>query len=311
MILKKPSIEEKFFSPIFFYKNARTAFERLLNVLNKNKDLNLILPAYIGWSPNEGSGIYDPITSLKIKHEFYNMKKNLFIDLNDIRKKFKESSYKQAILIVHYFGYVDPNYEIICKEAKKNNIYVIEDSAHALYTEYIDNKCGLYADFIFYSLHKMLPLKYGGMLKVNNLDIVSEFNNEISNIYPFFYNYKRIADIRKENAKLIENKLKSCELIELLRPVNEFLYNTPQTYPILLKEISRYKVYLKMNEKGIGIISLYHTMIKPIQKGDYIKSNDISNRILNFPVHQDINFSEIEEACDIFLSVINEMEERN
>lgn len=82
-------------------------------------------------------------------------------------------------------------------------------------------------------------------------------------------------------------------MVKILRKTAYYENQTPQTFPILLHDGDRYEVYRKKNRLGYGITSLYHTMIKPIADMEDTVINEISNHILNIPVHQDIGMEEI------------------
>jgi dTDP-4-amino-4,6-dideoxygalactose transaminase len=68
----------------------------------------------------------------------------------------------------------------------------------------------------------------------------------------------------------------------------------PQTFPILLKSREiRDHLYFELNKRGIGAVSLYHQLIKEIDQGFSIE-HELSDRILNLPIHQDIGFEELD-----------------
>lgn len=303
LIEKKPMNSDNCKSNVFFYNNARTAFADVLKNLKKN-NVTLLIPGYIGYSPKEGSGIYDPIVSLGINHIFYQLNNLLLIDTNDLLNKFSQIKGEKAVLIVHYFGYVDPNYSKICDIVHSYGGYVIEDSAHALYTEYVDNICGEYGDFVIYSLHKMLPYKDGGMLKINSNNysfVLSESQTRMINFLE--YDLRKISTIRKENSRYVENLLSNNENIQLLRKSSEYSHCTPQSYPILLKQIDRFKIYNSMNDMGYGVISLYHTMVNAITQKLFWQAYEVSKSILNLPIHQDTTVEEIESMCNALLEL--------
>lgn len=56
-----------------------------------------------------------------------------------------------------------------------------------------------------------------------------------------------------------------------------------------------------MNDSGYGVVSLYHTLIEPLQKEDYQISIDLSKRILNLPVHQDTDTSRYPEMVRLLI----------
>ena len=289
---------------IIFYKNARNGFSEILKHLKKRfNNFTLLLPGYIGYSPNEGSGIYDPIIENNINHIFYNIDKNINIDIEDYKEKIDSSKGKLVILIVHYFGYIDPNIKEIIKIAKTRDAIIIEDCAHALYTDYIDGNCGNHSDVSIYSLHKMLPYKDGGMVRINNESTIKlENNNYYYNLLE--YDLREISKKRKENATLIEKELENVKGIRFIRKMNLYKNQTPQTYPIIILKKNKNEIYHKLNEKGYGVVSLYHTMIKNLQNEKYNISNETASKILNLPVHQDVEKEQIYQMCKYLKQLI-------
>ena len=69
MITKKPNNQTNFKRKIYFTNSARQAWGLVLKELNP--DDKILLPSYIGVTDREGSGIYDPVISNNIKHNFY------------------------------------------------------------------------------------------------------------------------------------------------------------------------------------------------------------------------------------------------
>lgn len=71
----------------------------------------------------------------------------------------------KAIIVVDLYGNM-PEMDEILTFAKNNNIYVIEDSAQALGSEYKGQKAGSFGDFSVFSFHgtKILTTGEGGML---------------------------------------------------------------------------------------------------------------------------------------------------
>lgn len=292
-----------------FYKSARQGFSEILKYLKKKYgDYTLLLPAYIGYSPNEGSGIYDPVIENKILHSFYFINENINIDINDYKNKMLKINGQVIVLLVHYFGYVDPNIDEIVKVARDNKAIIIEDCAHALYTDYIDKSCGSYSDVSIYSLHKMLPYKDGGMVRINNPEIIQlDQTDYYYNVLE--YDLNRIAEKRKKNAEIIEQELKGVQGIKILRKTTSYKNQTPQTYPILVLKADKNEFYHKLNEKGFGVVSLYHTMIKDLQEEKYEVANNLGTKILNLPVHQDADKEALKEMCKEIKRLLGEENE--
>lgn len=293
-----------------FYKSARQGFSEILKFLkNKYNKYTLLLPAYIGYSQNEGSGVYDPVIENKITHSFYFIDENINIDIDDYKDKLSKINGQAVILLVHYFGYVDPKIKEIVEIARKNNAIIIEDCAHSFYTDYIDGSCGNYSDVSIYSLHKMLPYEDGGMVRVNNSRLIQLDNTDYYyNILE--YDLKKIAEKRKKNAMILEQELEEVQGIRILRKTNHYKNQTPQTYPILILNADKNEFYHKLNEKGFGVVSLYHTMIKDLQKEEYKTANDLGTMILNLPVHQDAEEEALKEMCKEIKKLLGEKDER-
>lgn len=85
------------------------------------------------------------------------------IDINDIEKKITKKT--KAIMLVH-FGGIPCDVIKINKLARKFNIKVIEDAAHALGSEFKNRKIGNYSDFVVFSLQaiKHITTGDGGIL---------------------------------------------------------------------------------------------------------------------------------------------------
>lgn len=304
MIVKTASIKNNGYQPLYYYQSAREAFAEILEYYNNKFDSTLLLPGYIGFSPREGSGIYDPVCETKIAHEFYPMNDKLNVDLQKFRELLDSTDGHIIVLLVHYFGYPDKSIEEMVEICRNKGAVIIEDAAHALYTDYIDHSCGQYGDYVLYSLHKMLPFEDGGMLRINSCTEELEPRNCITlDISPFSYNFSEIARKRKRNAFLWYEILNNHdEQVEVLRPFSNDV--TPQTFPIVIKNYDRNDLYFKLNEEGFGAVSLYHTMIEPVQKPEYEKAVWLSQHIINMPVHQDVDESDIRSMADRLLSIL-------
>ncbi|MCD4819034.1 MAG: DegT/DnrJ/EryC1/StrS family aminotransferase [Candidatus Cloacimonetes bacterium] len=92
---------------------------------------------------------------------------NLNIDPEKIEELITEKT--KAIIVVHFGGYAC-DMDRIMDIAKKNNLYVIEDAAHACGGEYKGKKLGSIGDFGSFSFQavKNLSTGDGGMLLTNN-----------------------------------------------------------------------------------------------------------------------------------------------
>lgn len=99
---------------------------------------------------------------------FADIKKDTYnIDPNEIKKKITKKT--KAIIPVHFAG--QPcDMDEIGEIAQENNLYVIEDAAHAIDAEYKGKKIGNISDLTNYSFHpvKNITTAEGGMVTTNN-----------------------------------------------------------------------------------------------------------------------------------------------
>jgi dTDP-4-amino-4,6-dideoxygalactose transaminase len=89
------------------------------------------------------------------------------MDPDDIERKITKRT--KAILVMHYAGYPSDMKKIKALAAR-NNLYLIEDAAHAVGSYYGDSMCGTIGDvgcFSFFA-NKNLPTGEGGMLVTRN-----------------------------------------------------------------------------------------------------------------------------------------------
>jgi len=303
MIIEKAATKkDNFVSHNYYYDSARAAmFDLVSNMCISGLIDTLFLPGYIGLSPKEGSGIFDPVNRIEeLKLKYYKMTSNLDIDFYDLIYKMRElKSEKFAVLVVNYFGFVDPRIEELTIEIKKKSGWIIEDNAHGFFTyQYYKQSM---ADATFFSLHKMFPFERGGSLSILNeqLNGLGYCGNSLQNtVYnPWVYDIQKIARLRRENYEELEKIIKDKKYLHLFRPLKESKDHgiIPHTFPICIIHGDRNKIYTLMNEKGFGVVSLYHTLIEPLRTNEFRASLDLSRQILNLPVHQDVDRSHYEE----------------
>jgi dTDP-4-amino-4,6-dideoxygalactose transaminase len=117
------------------------------------------MPAY-----NCGTEI-DPILDHNLRVKFYNIKRDMSIDINDLVKQIDSST--AAILVIHYIGFPQPINIVrnICIDKK---LFLIEDCAHALLSGNNSGNLGTYGDISVFSIRKTLPIPNGGALVINN-----------------------------------------------------------------------------------------------------------------------------------------------
>lgn len=290
----------------YYYDSAREGmFDLLKNMTNEGLINTIFLPGYIGWSQREGSGIFDPINKLKeLTVQYYKMNSQLDIDLDDLEQRIRNlSSRNFAVLIVNYFGFIDPRIEELSSEIKRHKGWIIEDNAHGFFTNLYSN-IGL-SDATFFSLHKMFPFSKGGSLRIINerLKAFDYCGNSLcdTTTNPWLYDVKKIAFARRNNYEHLEKLINLEKYLHLFKPLKKRLNQgiVPQTFPILIERGDRNRIYRLMNDAGYGVVSLYHTLIEPLRIEEYKSSLNLSQHILNLPVHQDVDLKHYEEMISL------------
>lgn len=304
---KNCSITANCLRPYKVFRNARTSFLKVLKELHLKKNQKVLLPGYIGWSSREGSGVFDPIAQLGLNYDFYPLDSNLRIDIERLKIILEQKSVA-VLVIIHYFGFVDPNARAAIELARHYDSCVIEDEAHSMYSDLIGGACGRDGDFAIFSLHKMLPVTGGGILLSNAPDselFMRVVQDQFDVRLPHEFDLCTISQIRQRNANHYR------EVIDGLRDELEPLFTecdariTLQTFPVRLKRPIRDLVYHQMNARGFGVVSLYHTLVNQLPVEKFPQAYELSKNILNLPVHQDIRIEQIDELLRTLSEVIH------
>ena len=100
---------------------------------------------------------------------------NLSIDPKEIEKKIVKETV--GVILVHVGGFISPSWKEIKKICKLNNIFILEDAAHA-HGSKINNQnagsLGIAAAFSFYPT-KVLTTGEGGMITTNDRSLYKKF----------------------------------------------------------------------------------------------------------------------------------------
>lgn len=300
MIIEKKQRDKKnCFLNWSYFDSARKGFKYILRTKGL-RGKKILIPAYIGYSSREGSGVFDPIRQTQTPYIFYALGKELNIDVKCLKKKIRQNQ-RGILLIIHYFGFVDKNIKVIKQYAKAHNMIIIEDFAQAFFTFWLDSVVDF--DYGIFSIHKLFPFSSGGMvigarkIRTNNINRYGFFN----------YNMNRIIEKRTENYGYIKNLLKGkigSYGITLLK--NRLGGVVPHSFPILLGSAKiRDRLYFQLNREGYGVVSLYHSLIDEIDDS-FTTEHDISNRILNLPVHQDAQKKDLARMITRMLAIIRD-----
>lgn len=226
--------------------------------------------------------------------------KTLNIDIKKIEEKITKKT--KAILAVDIFSQ-PADWDELKKIAKKYKLYLIEDSAEALGSEYKGKKCGSFGDaavFAFYP-NKQITTGEGGVILTNNKKIAALYRSmanqgrKISNDKwlehaRLGYNYrldeiscalgvaqmKRIKEILKKRikvAQLYNKKLKEIKSLDIpyIKPGNKLSWFV---YVVKLAENfageKRDLIIKEMAKRGIQCSNYFQTIhLQPFYKKEF------------------------------------------
>ena len=135
---------------------GRDALSAVPSLMNLEPGDTILLPAYLCGE------VVRPFLG-RCLVEFYEIGEDLTVDPNDIEERLQATKAK-AVLIINYFGFLQPFRSEIQKTCHIFGATLIEDCAHSLLTA----GSGKTGDISIYSLRKHLPLPDGGGLTVSS-----------------------------------------------------------------------------------------------------------------------------------------------
>jgi hypothetical protein len=308
MILTKTAVRrETYMQPSFFYTSAREGMlDFLTNVLEPSD--GVLLPAYIGWSKNEGSGVLDPVLASGARTNFYNLNSDLSVDMTDLEQKLLTGSFR-VLVVIHYFGRTDVRLAAIRDLADRHDVLLLEDLAHAFFTALGGGDAGNMGHVSLYSLHKMFPFAHGGLIQYSDTALVRGQKSTFTKIAEqlFSYDFSAISAARRRNFMALTALLEAAPEIgsgfELMWPVLSD-HDVPQTLPVRIIGDGRDNIYRSTNQDGFGMVSLYHTLVPQVRE-DFPELTFLSRQITNFPVHQDVELRTLPSMVASFRRHLN------
>lgn len=345
---RKETLIEWFPAKQSYYVNkGRAAMTLALLALGVSSNTNVLIPAYLCKTA------LTPVLSRSNSVSFYPVRQDLTVNTKDFEEAIEKN--KPAVLIlIHYFGFPDPNLRTLLEISKNKEVHVLEDCAHALFSRWDRKNLGQLGQASIFSLVKSLPLPEGGILFLKKgdknlekqIDVTTTgFICEIINLVRMLF-YSTEAKIGFSLRPLILSmdrlKLKIYEINEsdsddldiramgpiskrLLRSANpewiierrrsnfEYLLEhfdidsamakpiyselpkgvCPMGFPVIIKK-GRDRVARNLYRQGIGIRTIWDILPDEIPLGRFPDSHYVRDHILVLPVHQDINFNQLE-----------------
>jgi len=234
----------------------------------------------------------------------------------------------KAIVAVHLYGGMCEMDEIMAI-AKKHNLYVIEDSAEAIGSEYKGKKAGSMGDFGVFSFHgtKTITTGEGGILVTNSAELYEKasilhdhgrdpkikkmfwaekvgFKYKMSNLQAAlgYAQMQRVEDLVDKKIEIFNMYKKELSKIEgiSMNHEQEYVKNSYWMPTIILDKelgVDRNKFIDYLNSFGIGARPFFYP-VSDFPEFDEIVENNVSNKIgkngINLPSNFDMNEVDVE-----------------
>ena len=268
-----------------------------------------------------------PVTYLCAKPVFIDVLESTWcIDPKKIEEAITPKT--KAIIVVHLYGGMCEMDEIM-EIAKKHNLYVIEDAAEAIGSEYKSKKAGSIGDFGVFSFHgtKTITTGEGGMLVTNNPDLFKAasilhdhgrdpkiektfwaekvgFKYKISNLQAAlgFAQIQRVDELvnkKIEIFKMYKEELSGIDGITI-NNTQEYVKNSYWMPTIVFNEkmgIDRDEFINTLNKQGIGARPFFYPVSSFPEfntKSENVISYKLSKHGVNLPSNFDIGINDIQ-----------------
>jgi perosamine synthetase len=153
------------------FQSGRNSLYAILSALNVEKDSEVLLQAY------SCVAVPGPVLWAGAQPVYVDSLDDSTMSPEDLEKKITPKS--KVLIIQHTFG-IPAHITELLAIAKKHNLFVIEDCAHALGGDYAGQKLGMFGDAAFFSFgrDKIISSVFGGMVITRN----SEFAEKVKQI---------------------------------------------------------------------------------------------------------------------------------
>ena len=297
----------------YFTKSARNAFLHVLRYIKSKNDKPILLPAYIGINDYEGSGVFDSVFISRIPYAFYPLDHKLNVDFDVLKAKIASEEYS-ALMLIHYFGFPTQQFEEIVALCQKHHVLLIEDCAHVINGEFKGKKLGEFGDFSFYSIHKSIAAMDGGMLKINNPSLADfpaicplKEGISVSTLTQLLRSdLDEIDEKRRNNYNYLLQGLAKSSHFSVMQPELPAGI-APLNFPVLIHNAQREKIYFDLLKEGVLTMALYYRMIPQLNRAVFPLAYEVSEQILNFPIHQEIEKADLDKMITVFNSLINKL----
>ena len=251
--------------------NGSNAISLALRALNVDENQKIIL------APNCGFYSTNEILSLGAKPIYSDINSNFFgPSLKDVQNAYQKNKNITTVIITHLYGYVNPHIELISNFCKKNKLFLIEDCAQSLGSNFGKKKVGTFGDIGIFSFYptknlgafgdagalvckdkiisnRIIQLRQYGWKKKYIVHRPQGMNSRMDEIQAAILNFK-IKKLDKENKKLGDLFLKLHKKIEnkyiqIQNNLESTHRHIPHLFVILIKKNrGKFLKYLDKNQ---------------------------------------------------------------
>lgn len=248
------------------------------------------------------------------------------VDPDDVKKKISPAT--KAIMVVHLYGH-PCDMDKIMQIAHENDLFVIEDCAEAIGSEYKGKKCGSFGDIAAFSFfgNKTITCGEGGMVLTNDPTLYDRafrlrgqglakdreywhdmvgYNYRMTNIQAAiglaqFEQIQRFIDRKQEIAKYYQENLRGLP-ITLHKAVGDVLHTYWMSSIMVENASERDTIRDFMKDRGIETRPTFypvHTMPMYSEKFQrHIVAENISLRGINLPSYPALREEQLKFVCD-------------
>lgn len=199
---------------IFFFFKGRVALYAILKSLGIKEDDEVILPGFTCVV------VPNAILYCGAKPVYVDIDENTF-NINPDLIEQKITSKTKAIIIQHTFG-IPAQMDRIIEITKKNNLFLIEDSCHAIGSKYNGIEVGNFGDAAFFSSQWSKPVTsgLGGWVKINNKDL----KDKIEKYYEKYSKPKTLEEISLAFQYFLYKSFITPKTYLFIKKIYSFLY---------------------------------------------------------------------------------------
>jgi dTDP-4-amino-4,6-dideoxygalactose transaminase len=199
---------EQFYNGYHYFLTGGGYFsiKQILDMIPLGGNEFALLPSYLCPS------ILLPFKEKKIPFRFYNVDRNLVIDLNDLMNKADKSV--KCCFFINYFGFphLDETYRVLLS-LKSKGIVLIEDRVQSFFSQ-----TSLVGDYIFNSFRKFIPVDGGLVITKNKL--IPRSDTEY-----YKYNYFRLSAQLVKHFSIEHKLFNETHYLKLFNKSNSFYHN--------------------------------------------------------------------------------------